>query len=50
MPFQAFAKLFPNQLTKTGMHTGLQKCNIKLRAYNRTNISWYSGYSHHLEG
>ena len=23
---------------KTGMPTGLQKCNTKLRAYNRTNI------------
>ena len=34
----AFAKLFPNQLTKTGMPTGLWKCNSKLRAYNRTSI------------
>ena len=25
-------------LTKTGMSTGLRKCNTKLRAYNRTNI------------
>ena len=38
MPLQAFAKLFPNQLTKTGMPTGLPKCNTKLRAYNGTNI------------
>ena len=38
MPLQAFAKLFSNQLTKTGMPTGLQKCNTKLRAYNGTNI------------
>ena len=38
MPLQAFAKLFPNQLMKTGMPTGLQKCNTKLRAYNGTNI------------
>ena len=35
---RAFAKLFPNRLTKTGMPTGLQKCNTKLRAYNGTNI------------
>ena len=38
MPLQAFGKLFPNQLTKTGMSTGLQKYNTKLRAYNGTNI------------
>ena len=38
MPLQAFAKLFPNCLTKTGMPTELQKCNTKLRAYNGTNI------------
>ena len=38
MPIQAFAKLLPNRLTKTGMPTGLCKCNTKLRAYNRTNI------------
>ena len=38
MPLWAFAKLFPNQLTKTRMPTGLWKCNTKLRAYNRTNI------------
>ena len=36
MPLQAFGKLFPNQLTNTGMSTGLQKYNTKLRAYNRT--------------
>ena len=38
MPLRAFAKLFLNQLTKTGMPTGLRKCNTKLRAYNGTNI------------
>ena len=38
MPLRAFAKLFPNWLMKTGMPTGLQKCNTKLRAYNGTNI------------
>ena len=38
MPLQAFAKLFLNWLTKTGMPTGLWKCNTKLRAYNGTNI------------
>ena len=38
MPLRAFAKLFPNQLRKTGMPTGLRKCNTKLRAYNGTNI------------
>ena len=38
MPLWAFAKFFPNRLTKTGMSTGLQKCNTKLRAYSRTNI------------
>ena len=38
MPLQAFAKLFPNRLMKTGMPTGLRKCNTKLRAYNGTNI------------
>ena len=38
MPLRAFAKLFPNRLMKTGMPTGLQKCNTKLRAYNDTNI------------
>ena len=38
MPLRDFAKLFPNQLTKTGMPTGLRKCNTKLRAYNGTNI------------
>ena len=38
MPLRAFAKLFPNRLTKSGMPTGLQKCNTKLRAYNGTNI------------
>ena len=38
MPLRAFAKLFPNRLTKTGMPTGLRKCNTKLRAYNGTNI------------
>ena len=38
MPLRAFAKLFPNRLTKTGMPTGLRKCNTNLRAYNRTNI------------
>ena len=38
MPLWAFAKLFPNQLMKTGMPTGLRKCNTKLRAYNGTNI------------
>ena len=38
IPLQAFAKLFPNRLTKTGMPTGLQKCNTKFRAYNGTNI------------
>ena len=38
MPLQTFAKLFPNQLMKSGMPTGLQKCNTKLRAYNGTNI------------
>ena len=30
MPLQAFAKLFPNQLTETGMPKGLQKCNTKV--------------------
>ena len=34
MPLRAFAKLFPNRLMKTGMPTGLWKCNTKLRAYN----------------
>ena len=38
MPLWAFSKTLPNQLMKTGMLTGLQKCNTKLRAYNRTNI------------
>ena len=38
MPLWRFAKLFRNWLTKTGMPTGLWKCNTKLRAYNRTNI------------
>ena len=38
MPLQAFAKLFPNRLMKTGMPTGLRKCNTKLKAYNKTNI------------
>ena len=38
MPLREFAKLFPNWLMKTGMSTGLQKCNTKLRAYNGTNI------------
>ena len=38
MPLRAFAKLFPNWLTKTGMPKGLRKCNTKLRAYNGTNI------------
>ena len=38
MPLWAFVKLLPNQLTKTGMPTGLWKCNTKLRAYNGTNI------------
>ena len=38
MPLWAFAKLFPNQLMKTQMPTGLRKCNTKLRAYNGTNI------------
>ena len=38
MPLRAFAKLFPNWLMKTGMPTGLRKCNTKLRAYNGTNI------------
>ena len=38
MPLWAFAKLFPNQLMKTGMPTGLRKCNTKLRAYNGANI------------
>ena len=38
MPLRVFAKLFPNWLMETGMPTGLQKCNTKLRAYNRTNI------------
>ena len=33
MPLRAFAKLFPNRLMKTGMPTGLRKCNTKLRAY-----------------
>ena len=53
MPLQAFAKLFPNQLTKMGMPTGLQKCNTKLRAYNGTNIPQLSALNkstHHLEG
>ena len=34
----SLCKLFPNRLTKTGMPTGLLKCNTKLRAYNGTNI------------
>ena len=34
----SLCKLFPNQLTKTGMPTGLRKCNTKLRVYNGTNI------------
>ena len=38
MPLWAFAKLFPNRLMKTGMPTGLRKCNTKLRAYNGKNI------------
>ena len=38
MPLQAFAKLFPNQLTKTRIPTELWKCISKLRAYNGTNI------------
>ena len=38
MPLWAFAKLFPNQLMKTGMPIELWKCNTKLRAYNGTNI------------
>ena len=38
MPLQTFTKLFTNQLTKTGMPTGLQKCNTKLTAYTGTNI------------
>ena len=38
MPLQVFAKLFLNWLVKTGMATGLQRCNTKLRAYNGTNI------------
>ena len=38
MPLRAFAKLFPNWLTKTRMPVGLRKCNTKLRAYNGTNI------------
>ena len=38
MPPRAFAKLFLNWLTKTGMPAGLRKCNTKLRAYNGTNI------------
>ena len=38
MPLWAFAKLFPNRLTKSGMPAGLWICNTKLRAYNRTNI------------
>ena len=38
MPLWAFAKLFSNWLTKTGMPIQLQKCNTKLRAYNGTNI------------
>ena len=42
MPLRAFAKLFPNRLTKTGMPTGLRKCNTKLRAYNGTNITQLS--------
>ena len=36
-PFEPW-ELFPNQLTKAGLPTGLQKCNTKLRAYNGTNI------------
>ena len=38
MPLRAFAKLFSNRLTKTGMPTGLRKCKTKLTAYNGTNI------------
>ena len=38
MPLQAFAKLFSNWLTKTGMPKGLCKCKTKLTAYNGTNI------------
>ena len=38
MPLQAFAKLFSNQLVKTGIPTRLQKCNTELRAYSVTNI------------
>ena len=34
MPIQAFAKLFPNWLMRTGIPTGLQKCNTKLRTWN----------------
>ena len=40
----AFAKLFPSQLTKTEMPTRLQACNIKLRAYNGTNIPQLSAW------
>ena len=43
MPLPAFAKQFPNRLTKTGMPTGLRKCNTKLRAYNGTNIPQLGG-------
>ena len=38
MPLWAFGKCFPNWLTKAGLHTGLQKCKTKLRAYKGTNI------------
>ena len=34
----SLCQTFPNWLMKTGMPTGLQKCNTKLRAYNGTNI------------
>ena len=34
----SLCQTLPNQLTKTGMPTGLRKCNTKLRAYNGTNI------------
>ena len=38
MPLQSFAKLFPNQLTKTRIPIELWKYITKLRAYNGTNI------------
>ena len=34
----SLCKTLPQSDNKTGMPTGLQKCNTKLRAYNRTNI------------